>query len=199
MAVFEQFPGMNQVGERAAKAWQTPLGAVSPLWMAFGAAAGAGVAYWWLTHWARAVNVEAVMDHAAAPAPLALLEAPVEPAPAVETTPEPEPESEPKPSVAEAAPPAEVEAEAEPELALMDAEPESAVVAAAELADDLTRMSGIGPKLAKALADRGVTSFAQIAAWSADDMAEFDKVLSLKGRAMREAWVAQAKRLAAGA
>jgi predicted flap endonuclease-1-like 5' DNA nuclease len=64
------------------------------------------------------------------------------------------------------------------------------------VADDLTRMTGIGPKLSAALAELGVTSFAQIAAWTADDLAKMDAELSLKGRAVREAWVSQAKRLA---
>jgi predicted flap endonuclease-1-like 5' DNA nuclease len=63
--------------------------------------------------------------------------------------------------------------------------------------DDLTRLVGIGPKLAAALAERGVTSFAQIAAWSDKQIAELDKSLDLKGRAVRDAWVAQAKRFAA--
>jgi predicted flap endonuclease-1-like 5' DNA nuclease len=62
--------------------------------------------------------------------------------------------------------------------------------------DDLTRMTGVGPKLAGALAERGVTRFAQIAAWTADDLAAVDAALNLKGRAVREAWVAQARRLA---
>ena len=60
----------------------------------------------------------------------------------------------------------------------------------------MTRMTGIGPKLSLALAELGVTRFAQIAAWTADDLARMDATLSLKGRAVREAWVAQAKRLA---
>ena len=63
--------------------------------------------------------------------------------------------------------------------------------------EDLTRLMGIGPKLAAALAERGVTRYAQIAAWTADDLAKFDKALDLKGRAVRDAWVAQAKRFAA--
>ena len=62
---------------------------------------------------------------------------------------------------------------------------------------DLTRLVGIGPKLAVALADRGVSRYAQIAAWTQDDLAEIDKALDLKGRAVRDAWVAQAKRFAA--
>lgn len=61
--------------------------------------------------------------------------------------------------------------------------------------DDLTRLVGIGPKLAMALAERGVTRFAQIAAWTEEDLAGIDKALDLKGRAVRDAWVAQAKRM----
>ena len=59
----------------------------------------------------------------------------------------------------------------------------------------LTRLVGIGPKLAIALAGRGVTRFAQISAWTEPDLAELDKALDLKGRAVRDAWVAQARRL----
>jgi predicted flap endonuclease-1-like 5' DNA nuclease len=63
--------------------------------------------------------------------------------------------------------------------------------------DDLTRLVGIGPKLAVALAERGITTFAQIALWGEKELAEIDKALDLKGRAVRDAWVAQAKRFAA--
>jgi predicted flap endonuclease-1-like 5' DNA nuclease len=72
-----------------------------------------------------------------------------------------------------------------------------AMMVLAEEPDDLTRMVGIGPKLAAALAERGVTSFAQIAKWRERELTEIDKALDLKGRAVREAWVAQAKRFAA--
>lgn len=65
-----------------------------------------------------------------------------------------------------------------------------------EATDDLTRMVGIGPKLAAALAERGVTTFAQIAAWSDQELADMDRSLELKGRAAREHWIAQAKRFA---
>ena len=65
--------------------------------------------------------------------------------------------------------------------------------------DDLTRLVGIGPKLSLALAERGVTRFEHIAAWTEKDLAEVDKALDLKGRAVRDAWVAQAKRFAAEA
>jgi predicted flap endonuclease-1-like 5' DNA nuclease len=72
---------------------------------------------------------------------------------------------------------------------------EAAVVETAEaIADDLTRLVGIGPKLAVSLADLGVTSFSQIAAWTPEDLASIDQLLNLKGRADRDAWIAQAKR-----
>ena len=63
--------------------------------------------------------------------------------------------------------------------------------------DDLTQLVGVGPKLAAALAERGVTRFAQLAAWTTDDLAAIDLALNLRGRAHRDNWIAQAKTLAA--
>ncbi|RYG92218.1 50S ribosomal protein L21 [Loktanella sp. IMCC34160] len=68
--------------------------------------------------------------------------------------------------------------------------------AAAAGADDLKQLSGVGPALEKKLHAAGVTSFAQIAAWTEADIAEFDEKLSFKGRIEREGWVDQAKELA---
>ncbi|WP_417248898.1 50S ribosomal protein L21 [Celeribacter sp.] len=62
--------------------------------------------------------------------------------------------------------------------------------------DDLKKLSGVGPALEKKLHEAGVTTFAQIAAWGADDIAEMDEKLSFKGRIEREGWVEQAKELA---
>ncbi|MDC0737183.1 50S ribosomal protein L21 [Cognatishimia sp. SS12] len=67
---------------------------------------------------------------------------------------------------------------------------------AAEGADDLKKLSGVGPALEKKLLEAGITSFAQIAAWTDADIAEFDEKLSFKGRIEREGWVEQAKDLA---
>lgn len=61
--------------------------------------------------------------------------------------------------------------------------------------DDLKKLSGVGPALEKKLQAAGVTSYAQIAAWSEDDVAAFDEKLSFKGRIAREGWVAQAAEL----
>ena len=62
-------------------------------------------------------------------------------------------------------------------------------------ADDLKQLSGVGPALEKKLLAAGVTTFAQIAAWTESDIAEFDEKLSFKGRIEREGWVEQAKAL----
>jgi large subunit ribosomal protein L21 len=70
--------------------------------------------------------------------------------------------------------------------------------AAAAAGDDLKKLSGVGPALEKKLHENGVTSFAQIAAWGADDIAAFDEKLNFKGRIEREGWVDQAKALIAG-
>lgn len=76
------------------------------------------------------------------------------------------------------------------------AAPKAATKAAAG-SDDLKLLSGVGPALEKKLVEAGVTSFAQIAAWTEADIAEFDEKLSFKGRIEREGWVEQAKTLAA--
>lgn len=76
------------------------------------------------------------------------------------------------------------------------AEAKADAPAAAAGADDLKQLSGVGPALEKKLHEAGVTSFAQIAAWGPEDIAEFDEKLSFKGRIEREGWVDQAKNLA---
>jgi len=68
----------------------------------------------------------------------------------------------------------------------------------AAAADDLKKLSGVGPALEKKLNEAGITSFAQIAAWTEKDIADFDEKLSFKGRIEREGWVEQAKELAKG-
>ncbi|KPQ13103.1 MAG: LSU ribosomal protein L21 RplU [Rhodobacteraceae bacterium HLUCCO18] len=96
--------------------------------------------------------------------------------------------------------PTAVATEAPKKAAPKKAEPkaEAAPAAEAAAADDLKRLSGVGPALEKKLLAAGVTSFAQIAAWTEADIAEFDEKLSFKGRIEREGWVEQAKTLAEG-
>ena len=67
---------------------------------------------------------------------------------------------------------------------------------AAEGADDLTKISGVGPVIVKKLHDLGVTTFAQIAAWTQEDVAAMDEKLNFKGRIDRDEWLKQAAELA---
>jgi NADH-quinone oxidoreductase subunit E len=65
--------------------------------------------------------------------------------------------------------------------------------------DDLTRIRGIGPKLAALLHRLGFFHFDQIAGWSAAEVAWIDDNLEgFKGRASRDDWVGQAALLAEG-
>lgn len=69
---------------------------------------------------------------------------------------------------------------------------------AADFKDDVKLIGGVGPAMEKKLAAAGVTSLAQIAAWTEADIAKFDGELDFKGRIERDEWVAQAKDLIAG-
>ena len=62
-------------------------------------------------------------------------------------------------------------------------------------ADDLKLISGIGPKLEQVLNGLGVTRFAEIAAWSEDDVQRVDAQLGISGRILRDGWVEQARTL----
>ncbi|WP_137133008.1 hypothetical protein [Rhizobium sp. FY34] len=62
-------------------------------------------------------------------------------------------------------------------------------------ADDLKKISGIGPKLGEMLNGMGVLSFKDIAGWSEDDVVHFDQELGLDGRIAKDNWIAQAKAL----
>ena len=65
-------------------------------------------------------------------------------------------------------------------------------------ADDLTKISGVGPVIVKKLHALGVTSFAQIASWTPEDIAEMDDKLNFKGRIDRDEWLKQAAEFAKG-
>lgn len=122
-----------------------------------------------------------VLDEGAAPAMRnqALIDA----APAViKPVPAPAPTPEPVAPVL-AAPPAEVPVPAP----------------APTTADDLARIKGVGPKLVALLGELGVTTYAQIAAWSDADIERIDAQLGrFAGRITRDQWIEQAKLLSAG-
>lgn len=65
-------------------------------------------------------------------------------------------------------------------------------------ADDLKRISGIGPSIEKTLHELGIYHFRQIAQFTPDNVAWVDQRLRFRGRIEREDWVGQASRLAAG-
>ncbi len=100
--------------------------------------------------------------------------------PAVEAAPEPAPEAEPEP-VPEAAPAAS-------EAALFET-PEGEP-------DDLKKISGVGPVLEGKLHDLGITKYAQVAAFTPEQIRQVDERLSFKGRIERDDWISQAKELA---
>jgi poly(3-hydroxybutyrate) depolymerase len=64
--------------------------------------------------------------------------------------------------------------------------------------DDLTRIRGIGEKLAETLHGLGIFHFSQLSALSAKAAEELDAKLSFRGRIRRDDWIGQAKALANG-
>ncbi len=62
--------------------------------------------------------------------------------------------------------------------------------------DDLTKINGVGPVLVEKLNKMGITTFAQVAAFTPEDVANVDDALSFKGRIDRDNWIEQAKTLA---
>ncbi len=65
-------------------------------------------------------------------------------------------------------------------------------------ADDLKKISGVGPKLEEKLNNLGIYHFSQIESFSDEDIEKVDSELNFKGRIVREDWLGQAKILAAG-
>ncbi|MEM1352899.1 MAG: hypothetical protein AAGF27_11175 [Pseudomonadota bacterium] len=65
-------------------------------------------------------------------------------------------------------------------------------------ADDLKKITGVGPKLEKTLNDLGIYHFDQVAKLTKTDIAWIDERLRFKGRIERDDWMSQAKALAEG-
>lgn len=138
--------------------------------------------------------------------PAAAKSAPAKPAAAKPAVAKPAPA---KPAAAKpaAAKPAAAKTAAAPKAAATkaaapkaSAAPKKAAPAAptAGKADNLRRLIGIGPVNEKLLKGLGVTTYAQIAGWTADDVKRIEDVLNFDGRIAREHWIEQAKLLAAG-
>ena len=100
---------------------------------------------------------------------------------------------------AAAKPKAEAKPAAKKPAAKKQALPEGALFAKPDGdADDLKVISGVGPVLEKKLNDLGIYTYAQVAAFTKDDIENVDNALSFKGRIERDDWLAQAKKLAEG-
>lgn len=94
---------------------------------------------------------------------------------------------------------ASADAEAGAAVTPTTAPPPAPAPAPTDEADDLKKIKGVGPKLVTMLKEQGITTYAQIAAWSDADVARIDETLGrFKGRIERDQWVEQAKLLAAG-
>jgi NADH-quinone oxidoreductase subunit E len=80
-----------------------------------------------------------------------------------------------------------------------ETKPELLTAARNNAPDDLSLIWGVGPKLATMLNEMGVWHFDQIANWKAEELAWVDaRLTGFKGRASRDDWVSQAKKLATG-
>lgn len=123
----------------------------------------------------------------AAPVVNVVEEAAAEEAAAEEAAPAPEPE-------VVAAPEPEAPAAPESELATSTLDDKPMLYdTAPDQTDDLKRIKGVGPGLEKTLNELGIYTFAQIAAWTAEDVAWVDGNLKFKGRIERDDWMSQAK------
>lgn len=64
--------------------------------------------------------------------------------------------------------------------------------------DNLQRIGGINSEVERLLNVQGVYRYSQLASWSADDVAKFDRLLGSGGRIGRENWIEQAQVLDRG-
>ncbi len=101
------------------------------------------------------------------------------------------PEATAEPAADEPAPAAEAAADAG-QGGIMFARPEGEP-------DDLKKISGVGPVIEQKLNALGITKFAQIAAFTPDEIEKVDAELNFKGRIERDNWLEQAAEFAKGA
>ena len=203
MASKTNFGLSDESRQRMQRALVAPAVLTSPLWLSLSAITSVGVAWWMISRLTKPINLEALMAKPASKPASTPVSTPV----SKRTLKRASTPFAPVDIVIDAAPEAVVVAVVEPALEVAPVpQIETTAEVAAHLdfqaqaevtADDLTRLVGVGPKLALALAERGVTSFAQLAAWTADDLTAIDTELKLMGRPMRNGWVDQAARFIA--
>ncbi len=85
---------------------------------------------------------------------------------------------------------------AAPAAAVAESAPETLSAPRDGGADDLKKISGVGPKLEAVLNELGFWHYDQIASWTAAEIAWVDSRLKFKGRIERDNWMAQAAELA---
>ncbi|MBZ9762288.1 proton-conducting membrane transporter [Mesorhizobium sp. CA8] len=132
---------------------------------------------------------------AAAPAPAALMSTPTASA-AANAAPAKSAAAK-KPAATKTAAPKPAAKAAAPKKAAAPAAKKAAAPTTGK-ADNLRRLIGIGSVNERLLNGLGVTTYAQIAAWTDADVKRIEEVLNFDGRIAREKWIEQAKLLAAG-
>ncbi|OHV83249.1 NADH dehydrogenase [Mesorhizobium sp. ORS 3428] len=152
---------------------------------------------------APSAPAKASADKAASPAPAAAKSSPAKSSAAKSASTKPAAARKPAAAKTAAAPkPAAKSAASKTSAAPKKAAPAPKKAAApkapAGKADNLRRLIGIGPVNERLLKGQGVTTYAQIAAWTDTDVKRIEEVLNFDGRIAREKWIEQAKLLAAG-
>jgi small subunit ribosomal protein S2 len=153
------------------------------------------------------VAPEAIVEVPVAPEPAAEVSVAPEPAAGVSVAPEPvaevsvAPESVAEVSVAEVIaeePVIEATPDAQVEVPVSEATEEGPLFTTPDgEADDLKKISGVGPVLETKLHKLGITKFSQIENLTAEEIEKVDARLNFKGRIERDGWLAQAKELSA--
>ena len=82
--------------------------------------------------------------------------------------------------------------------AIVNVAPMTLAAPVSAVADDVSLIDGIGPKITKQLKGEGIVALSQIAALTPVELAALDAKLGLKGRTAREEWIEQARELLAG-
>ena len=83
--------------------------------------------------------------------------------------------------------------------ALLSAEAPKLATKAKPAATDISLIDGVGPALTAKLKAAGYATLVDIAGLTITALEKLDAKLGLKGRSLREDWIAQAKELVAGA
>lgn len=138
--------------------------------------------------------VENTSDEVAAsvepePEPEPEIEAEAEPEPGLDVTPDADSEAEPVAEEEPAIHPSEAM------LAELDGKQPRQIEQPSNGGDDLTKITGIGPRIAEVLNGLGIWTFEQISEWKPEHATWIENHLSFKGRVGRENWVEQSKEL----